>query len=613
MQPSKPLEPGANQPLGFAERRGLSLDGEAGRPSRQLGALFCLGLLGLIILGLVGLLGRCAFLQLSRSGRDWQRQAQRQHTQIIHLSAKRGSILDRQGLVLAADVHCLGVFADPEILTDPRLAAGKLAAILAIPSKDLLATITQAKGRRFVWLQRDVSQPMAQKIQALHIRGLGLQSYQQRIYPQGWLAGHLLGFVGFEGIGLEGLERQFEPELAGRAGYQERIADPYRRALWSPAEDYRSIQDGANLVLTIDSVIQHITEEQLSLTCQKYQAKWGVALVMDPNNGEILAMANWPTFAPEDFRTISPEGRRNRCLTDVFEPGSTFKCFIASKALEAGLFRLDEQIFCHNGIYRTGSRTLHDHGAGFGTLSFEDVVVNSSNIGMAIVGQRLGNARLYEAARAFGFGQQTGIRLAGESPGIVAPLDKWTSFSTTSLPMGQEISVTAVQLLRAFCAIANDGLLYRPTVVRAVISPSGEVFWRNVSASQPQRVLRREIAQVMRRQVLANVVERGTGRRAKLLKWRVFGKTGTSQVAGVGGYVPDAFVGSFLGGAPLNEPRVCVLVSIGQPNRSLGYYGGTVAAPAVGSILSQTLGYMGVPPEPPPQRADTLMVSTPGD
>ena len=567
--------------------------------------------LGLIVLALAGLLGQSAFLQLSQQGRDWQSQAMRQHQQILHLPARRGSILDCQGRVLAADIRCTGVFADPEILADPPTAADKLAPILAVRPEDILARIEQASAKRFVWLKRDVSKAVSRKVQALNILGISLQSYQRRIYPQAALAGHLLGFTGLDGMGLEGLERQFDPELTGRDGRQQRTTDPRRRTLWSSAKDYQPIRDGANLVLTIDSAIQQITEEQLDQACRTYRAKWGMALVMDPANGQLLALANWPAFSPAEFRTAEPEHRRNRCLTDIFEPGSTFKPFIAAKALEANLFSIDDEIFCHNGLYRTGGRTLHDHKA-YGNLSFEDVVVHSSNIGMAIVGQRLGNTRLHQAARAFGFGQKTGIGLAGESPGIVAPLDKWTSYSTTSIPMGHEISVTALQLLRAFCAFANDGLLYRPTIIREVVLPSGEVFWQNVPDTQPQRALHAQVAKLMRRQVLANVVQRGTGTQAKLFGWRVFGKTGTSQVPGPGGYLPDAFVGSFLGGAPLDKPRVCVLVSIGEPDRTIAYYGGTVAAPAVATILAKTLGYMGVSPEPQPQEADALMVTNAG-
>ena len=560
----------------------------------------------MIILVLAGLLGRCAYLQLSPATAQWRQRAEQQQKQTIRLSAKRGSILDRAGRILACDVRARGVFADPYILADPGMATEKLAGILGISKGDLLAKIEEKRDGRFVWLKRDVSDEQAGLVGELGIRGIAVQSYQQRAYPQGKLAGQLLGFTGADRTGLEGMEKKFEVDLAGQQGYQQRTADPGRRTLWAPARDYRAVQDGANLVLTIDSAIQQISEAQLQEACEKYKAKWGVAVVMDPSNGEVLAMANWPSFAPAKFMGTGVQERRNRCVTDVFEPGSTFKCFVASKALDAELFTADEEIYCHDGNYRIGGRTLHDHHP-YGKLSFEDVVVHSSNIGMAIVGQRMGNKRLYQSLRDFGFGQKTQVGLAGESVGMVAKLDKWTSYSTSSVPMGQEIGVTAIQMVRAFCAIANGGLLYEPRVVREVVGANGEVLWRSVADKKPSRALKESAAKIMRERILTNVVQRGTGTRAKLLGWGVFGKTGTSQVAGEGGYLADKFVGSFLAGAPVGEPRVCVLVVIGEPQRSLGYYGGTVAAPAVGAILEQTLGYLGVPPEPR-KEAEGLMV-----
>ena len=558
----------------------------------------CKGVPAMLMLGLAGLLGRCAFLQLSPATAGWLEQAEEQQSQIIRFSAKRGSILDRVGRILACDVRVGGVFADPEILKDWAGATQKLAGVLDVSGEELLETIEGATSKRFVWLKGEVSPEQAKLVGELGIRGISVQSYQRREYPQGHLAGALLGFTGVERTGLDGLEKLFESELSGQQGYQQRTVGPGRRALWAPAGDYRAVRDGANVVLTIDSVIQQIAEEQLVEACEKFKAKWGLAVVMDPANGEVLAMANWPGFAPAEFGKSTAEQRRNRCVTDVFEPGSTLKAFVASKALEAGLFRLEDKIFCHNGAFRIGGRTLHDHGAGYGELSFEDVVVHSSNIGMAIVGKRMGNERLWVALRDFGFGGKTGIDLAGESAGLVAKLEKWTSYSTSSVPMGHEIGVTGLQMVRAFCAIANGGVLYEPRIMREVRSDSGEVLWRNVEDNLSSRALDAGVAKIMREQVLANVVSRGTGKRAQLLGWAVFGKTGTSQVAGAGGYVPDKFVGSFIAGAPAELPRVCVLVSIGEPDRSIAYYGGTVAAPAVGAIIERTLGYLGVPNSP---------------
>ena len=556
----------------------------------RLGRWFCGGILGLIAACLVGLGVWCALLQFGIVGGDWQEKAERQQGQRIELPAKRGSILDRQGRVLAGSVRASGVFADPKILEDVAGAAGKLAGILEIEADELAGIIRESANRRFVWLKRDVSVAAEQQVEELDIHGIRVQDYGRRLYPQGASAGQLLGFVGAEGDGLEGLELQFEVELKGQAGWQGRTADPKRKPLWSAQRNYQPPRDGADVVLTIDSAIQQYVEEELGRACQKYEAKWGVAVVMNPQTGEVLAMASWPRFGPANFRETEAELRRNRCVTDVYEPGSTFKPFVAGMALEAGMFRLDDEIFCHDGVYRTGGRTLHDHGEGYGDLSFEDVVVHSSNIGMAIIGQRLRNKRLYEGVRSFGFGEKTGIGLAGESAGLVWPLDDWTSYSTTSLPMGQEIGVTALQLVRGFSAIANGGLLRRCEIMREVVLAKREVAWRAVAESEPRRVLSVETAQKMRERVLANVVRRGTGHRARLDAWGVFGKTGTSQVADSeqGGYLEDAFVGSFVAGAPLERPRVCVLVSVGQPERSLGYYGGTVAAPpATASTLTE--------------------------
>ena len=568
-----------------------------------------ISLLIVFVLILIALLAHCAYLQLGPAGVECRQQALRQHSKVDHFPARRGSILDRLGRELALDVRGTGVFADPSILADPPAAAQRLADILATPAPELLDLITKAHGRSFVWLKRDISQITAQRVRDLDIRGIALQSYQHRDYPQGPLAGHLIGFAGLDGAGLEGLELKFDRELTGTAGLRHATADPRRRTLFTSAEDYQAVRHGANVVLTIDSVIQQIAETQLEKACTRYKAKWGLALVMDPNNGQILAMANWPAFSPAEFRTSTPDQRRNRCLSDIYEPGSTFKPFVAAKALELGLFSIDDEIFCHNGLYRTGRRTLHDHHPN-GDLTVEDVVVHSSNIGMAIIGQRLGNPRMHRALELLGFGQKTEIGLAGEELGLLAPLDQWTSYSTTSIPMGHEIGVTGIQLLRAFCVFANDGLLYRPTVLNRVESSDGQVFWRQLPDKNPQQVLEPQVAQLMRTRVLANVVRRGTGKAARLSAWGVFGKTGTGQVPGPGGYVPDAFVGSFLGGSPVQNPRLCVLVTVGQPDRSIGYYGGTVAAPAVGSILAQSLAYLGVAPEPAPASPAPQMVNS---
>ncbi|NUQ48580.1 MAG: penicillin-binding protein 2 [Phycisphaerae bacterium] len=368
-------------------------------------------------------------------------------------------------------------------------------------------------------------------------------------------------------------------------------------------EQYEPPLDGATVVLTIDAGIQQAAEKHLREAVEKFSVEWGAALVMDPRSGEVLALAVEPGFHPLD--TIPPdeklkhralERRRNRAIADAFEPGSIFKPFVASAALDAGIVRLDEW-FEINGPRRAfGRRTIQDVHP-YARLQFFEVISKSSNIGMGLLGQRAGNARLSEWVRRFGFGQLTGIGLPGESAGLLADLDQWTSFSTQSIPIGQEISVTPLQMLTAFCALSNDGVLYRPRIVRGVVRTDGTVV---EDCSQPvavRRVVRAEIAHEFRQRALAETVRTGTGKGAAIPGYQVFGKTGTAQVAERGrGYTAGSYVGSFVGGAPAGEPRVAVLVSLYKPG-GRAYYGGTIAAPTAGRIIGDALEYLGVQPE----------------
>jgi len=311
-------------------------------------------------------------------------------------------------------------------------------------------------------------------------------------------------------------------------------------------------------------------------------------------------MANAPGFDPNHFQDYAAGSQwryGNRAITDPIEPGSTFKPYIASWALMEKVTHLGDIINCENGAWRDGKRLLHDHKP-YGDLSFEDVVAKSSNIGMAKLGKRLGNKRLRAALKAFGFGEKTGIDLAGESAGIITAPHAWTSFSTTSVPMGHEISVTPLQLARAFCAFANGGMLVQPHVLRAVLSSDGGVV-QEYHAPPPRRAIPESIATIMKNEILTGVVNHGTGSQAALTRYQVFGKTGTAQIPRLGstGYVPDAYVGSFIGAAPREEPRLVVLVCITRPLKSIGYYGGTVAAPAARQILAESLAYLQVPAE----------------
>jgi cell division protein FtsI (penicillin-binding protein 3) len=288
-----------------------------------------------------------------------------------------------------------------------------------------------------------------------------------------------------------------------------------------------------------------------------------------------------------------------RALCDAVEPGSTFKPYVVCGALLANVVEPGEEIFCHNGVHWFAGRRLRD-AFPHGLLTLENIVAKSSNIGMGIIGERMGNAAIYNIVRAFGFGRPTGIAFPGESPGLLRPLTAWTSYSTTSVPMGQEIAITPLQLATAFCAMVNGGRLLRPYLVRALLNPEGEVVDEFTGPHLVRRVLPQNLAEYMRTVVLAGVVERGGGRRAALRDWQMVGKTGTAELAFEDrrGYEPGAYIGSFIGAAPAEDPRAVVLVMIHRPNPELGYYGGTVAGPAVARIMEQTLAYLQVPASP---------------
>ena len=411
-----------------------------------------------------------------------------------------------------------------------------------------------------------------------------------RDYPYGPLAGQVIGFVGFDGDGLEGLERRFNEPLAGTPGALRYLRDSARRPLWVERTSYQPSTHGQSIRLSLDAAIQSIAQEQLLAACQRYAAAAGQMIVMDPHTGQILAMANYPFFDPTEFSQAKPDDRRNRCVTDVFEPGSTFKAFIWAKATEAGMARPDEIIDCtESGYYvspkRRALRDAHAHGR----ITWDEVLVKSSNIGMAIVGQRMGIKPLHDAVRSFGFGSKTGSRLPGEVAGIVNPLRRWNHYSETSVPMGQEVAVTAIQLARAFCAIANSGYLVTPTILAPSPASTDEPIY--------ERVLDPDAARYTRR-VLRRVVTEGTGRKANSPRYEIFGKTGTAQVPDRqnGGYLDKQYVASFVAGAPVDHPRLVVVCAIHRPDPAQGYYGGTVAAPAVMGVIEQSLAYLGVPP-----------------
>jgi cell division protein FtsI/penicillin-binding protein 2 len=379
------------------------------------------------------------------------------------------------------------------------------------------------------------------------------------------------------------------------------------------AEDYLPPQHGQHLILTIDANIQMIAEQELGAACQQYKAKRGEVIVMDPKTGDILALGNWPTFNPENLEDSTPEVRRNKCLTDPYEPGSTIKPFIAGPAMAWNITKPNEVWPIHAISWLTPyGRKITDVHA-YGQLATWDVLVKSSNIGMSMLGERMGNPRLHEALMSFGYGRQTGIDLPGEDPGRVNPLKAWSKYTTESVSQGYELMVTPIQLARAFCAYANGGRLVGPRLIRGTLDAEGNVVTRTEPTAlklMPQAIDPLTAAAMKR--ILCDTVVRGTGSKARSATWNIFGKTGTAHISqGKGGYSASKFNSSFIGGAPAESPKLVIAMIIHEPDRSLAHYGGVVSAPAAGRVLERSLAYLQVPsspdlPPPPPAIASVL-------
>jgi len=504
--------------------------------------------------------------------------------------------LEIKGLSVKTEGDAASILADAKIIRSPEGVAELLEPVLGVARDETRKKLVEAAGPRFVWLQRRVTPDKADAIRRLRFAGIGLANESIRHYPNGPLAAHVLGFVGGEDQGLEGLERLFNGRLAGRPGEAQVLVDRCRRPIWIESDDYRPAEDGQHLVLTIDATIQAATEEAIAEAQKKFRAASVTGIVMDPRTGAILAMANVPTYDPGRYEAFPVDARRNRALTDTFPPGSSCKPFVASGALEAGVVHFGEVIYCENGYWAEAK--LHDAGHSYGNLTFEQGIEKSSNIMMGKLGVRLGNQRLHDALLGFGFGSRTGIWLPGESPGLVWPVRKWSKLSTTRVAFGQEFTVTPLQLTSAFAAIANGGKLVRPKILRAVLDRRGQSAVDLPEVECVGQAVSAKTARQMIDQALVGVVEEGTGTACKIPGYRVFGKTGTAQKIDpeTKAVSHTRFMGSFLAGAPAENPQVVVVVMVNEPDRSIGYYGGTVAAPAVKKILEQTLPYLGIPP-----------------
>jgi cell division protein FtsI (penicillin-binding protein 3) len=507
--------------------------------------------------------------------------ALRQHQRRVTLAAQRGSILDRRGEALAVDVSNPSLFVDPREVKDPGATARELCRRFPGDRARIEAAVRADGG--FAWVTRAFLDVTEAERAAREVRGVHVCEEQKRIYPAGAAAAHVVGFTSTDGVGLEGIEKAFDEELRGREGWTTEYLDARGRA-WTPAGSaVAAPTPGRAVVLTIDRRFQEIAEDRLHKAVEETRSVGGSVVIMDPRTGEILALANEPCYAPESPGSGPKDWLRNRAVTDRFEPGSTFKIVAAGAALEKQRVRRDTIFETGGGVQKVAGVELRDASA-HGTITFEEVIAYSSNIGTARAALLVGEGDFYRFARRFGFGQKTGVDLPGEVEGTLrAPgSEKWSGRSLITAAIGQEVSVTALQLATSFCVIANDGVLMRPFVTRAVLDATG----RAVSTTEPERVRRVVSASTARqlREFLALGVEEGTGRKADVPWCKVGGKTGTAQKFVNGTYRSGKYVSSFCGFLPADDPEIVCLVVLDEPRGA--YYGGTVAAPVFRDIVA---------------------------
>ena len=550
---------------------------------------------GVLAAAVVALGGRAAWLVLDKSHAAGEYAANQQRRVIVQ-PGRPGSILARAHdgyVLLAGSTQAAVCFVDPALVDEGKIAdmAIRLGSVLGADPLGIQEAIVLRGGRRFAPIKRGLTAEQAGAVGKLPFRSVGITYLWRREYPCGQLGATVVGYRFGDGLPGGGIEQSQWPHLRAVDGKRAVLTDAGHRAIWLDTLRSRTPQDGNSVYLCLDTVVQGYLEQAVRQAVEQFEAKWGTGVVANPRTGEILAMYS---ARRAGGRVVSERGA-DRAIAQPYEPGSAMKPIFAAAAVDCGRMSYRTRIHCENGLYRTrGGGTIRDHHS-YGTLSLADVVVHSSNIGMAKVGEALGNRRMHRIAERFGFGRATQIDLPGESRGILRPADVWDGYSKRRVPFGHEISVTTLQLTMAFCSLANGGELLRPRLVDHVRTPGGRVVWRS-----RRRVVRRTVSRATAAAsvaVMRQVVERGTGRACRLQYWSSFGKTGTAQIPGRGGYVPDAFAGSFVGGAPASNPRVICLITTYWPKRSKGYYGSKVAAPFVKQVLHKTLVYLDVPPD----------------
>jgi len=473
------------------------------------------------------------------------------------------------------------------------MAARLLSGVVNIPAEVLITKFQSS--RQFAWVSRKLPPEKVEAVAALNLKGIYFQEENQRFYPKRELAAHVLGFVDPDEKGLAGIEYELDGKIRGEGEKIVVMADA-RQHWFDGGEAHR--RRGANVVLTLDEKIQYIAQRELAAAITKTHAMAGTVIVMNPNNGEILALANWPTFNPNAPNAVTPETRMNRSVSAVYEPGSTFKLITLAAAIDQGIVRLDDVYDCENGSIILAGRRIHDHKR-FGLLRVSEILAKSSDVGAIKIAVRVGEQKFYDYIHAFGFGEPTGLDLPGESRGILRPLGRWSAISIGAVAMGQEVGVTPIQLITAVSAIGNGGLLYKPQVVRFGAEQSASQDGTVGGLPEPRRVIQPETAATLTRAMEGVILPGGTAPLARLDGWTAAGKTGSAQKIdpATHHYSPTQFVASFTGFAPINNPAVTILIALDSP---VGLHeGGSVAAPVFKRIAEQVLPYLEVPRDVP--------------
>ena len=542
---------------------------------------------GLLCLWLIAICLRLVYLQIFCYG-DFERRAIHQQQRSFELSPKRGVIYDRSGHELAMSIQVDSAFVVP---TETPDLPNVVSLITRITGDDPRVVLADCKAHKtFCWVARKADAETIQRITALHLQGIHFQKEPKRFYPKRELAAQVIGYVGTEDQGLSGLEREFNQQLQGKPGKLMISVDARKR--WFASVEQQS-KPGNNLVLTIDQNIQYMAERELERAMQETKAIAGTVIVENPHTGEILALTNRPTFNPNNRKEIRPESLKDRAVSDIYEPGSTFKMVTISAGLEEKVTRPDEIFDCQMGSIVINGMRIRDSKP-HGMLSVAEIIAESSDVGAIKVGMRLGNDRFYKYIRTFGFGQQTGIELPGETRGMTKPVDRWSKVSFAAISMGQEIGISALQLTSLISTIANDGVRVPPRIVAGTIAPQNAPQTIAFQPVEGTRVISSLTAAQMR-QMLQGVVLHGTGRKALLEGYSSAGKTGTAQKVdpATGAYSKTKYVGSFAGFAPINNPQIAVVVIL---DSAVGLHqGGQVSAPVFQRLVQQVLEYQHVP------------------